>query len=428
MKLDFNFDGKTLLKKWWEQVKANFLTIQNEHNNLSDKVSDEVNQRINLGKDLSGKIATEISERKAADNLLESKITNEQDMRKSVDNNLRERIENEITERQSADEMSAVKLFKKAEKTDLYGTEESVTHTITHNLAKSDFTININAAYGNGTVTINSLAVQNKIFMDGKQPIQTESISAEFSAEKGEEGEKYINILYFADTGKLGLEVTEQPESGNIAKMNVTYMNAVITEMYDGRIRFDSINDLSALKTNSKGSFLEAINEIVDGKVPINHASNTSTYGIGNSSNFGHLKLSDSVGAELPAGRGYAATPKAVKTAYNKAVEAYDLADGKMDKTFSSNGYTTIDEITEKVDEKIGLNDIAYGTNPSDGYYLSEIVKEIADSMIKCNEIGAASIADLLQNVDDIWCACCSYGFRGPLEVVEAVAELKKNK
>ena len=24
MKLDFNFDGKTLLKKWWQQVKSNF--------------------------------------------------------------------------------------------------------------------------------------------------------------------------------------------------------------------------------------------------------------------------------------------------------------------------------------------------------------------------------------------------------------------
>lgn len=428
MKLDFNFDGKTLLKKWWEQVKANFRTIQNEHNNLNDKVSDEVNQRINLGKDLSGKITTEISERQAADNLLESKITNEQDLRKSAYNNLHDRIENEITERQKVDEMNDVKLFKKAEKTDLYGTEESVTHTITHNLAKSDFAININTAYGNGTVTINSLAVQNKIFMDGKHPIQTESISAEFSAEKGEEGEKYINILYFADTGKLGLEVTEQPESGNVAKMNVTYMNAVVTEMYDGRIRFDSINDLSALKTKSKGSFLEAINEIVDGKVPTNHASSTSTYGIGNSSNFGHLKLSDSTSSTSSTSSGIAATPKAVKTAYDKAVSAYNLANGKLDKTFSSNGYTTIDEITEKIGEKIGLNDIAYGTNPSDGYYLSEITKEIGDSMIKCNEIGAASIADLLQNVDDIWCACYSYGFTGPFEVVEAVAELMKNK
>lgn len=28
MKLDFNFDGKTLLKKWWQQVKSNFQTVR----------------------------------------------------------------------------------------------------------------------------------------------------------------------------------------------------------------------------------------------------------------------------------------------------------------------------------------------------------------------------------------------------------------
>lgn len=351
MKLDFNFDGKTLLKKWWEQVKANFLTIQNEHNNLNDKVSDEVSQRVNLGKDLSGKIATEISERKAADNLLESKITNEQDMRKSADNNLQERIENEIAERQGADEMNDVKLFKKAEKTDLYGTEKSVTHTITHNLAKSDLAININAANGNGTVTINSLAVQNKIFMDGKQPIQTESISAEFSAEKGEEGEKYINILYFADTGKLGLEVTEQPESGNIAKMNVTYMNATITEMYDGRIRFDGINDLSALKTKNKGSFLEAINEV-----------------------------------------------------------------------------------TAEINKKIGLDDIAYEVSVSDGYEndysypLRDVVMEVAETMILCDECGATGLREMIDSVDDMRRAFGSNGFNGVYDFVKVVAELRKNK
>ena len=32
MKLDFNFDGKTLLKKWWQQVKSNFQTVQDEYN------------------------------------------------------------------------------------------------------------------------------------------------------------------------------------------------------------------------------------------------------------------------------------------------------------------------------------------------------------------------------------------------------------
>ena len=40
--------------------------------------------------------------------------------------------------------------------------------------------------------------------------------------------QKYINLLYSTETGKLDLEVTEQPEPGNFAKMDVTYMKATI--------------------------------------------------------------------------------------------------------------------------------------------------------------------------------------------------------
>ena len=49
MKLDFNFDGKTLLKKWWQQVKSNFQTVQDEYNALEDNLSEEINQRVNIG-------------------------------------------------------------------------------------------------------------------------------------------------------------------------------------------------------------------------------------------------------------------------------------------------------------------------------------------------------------------------------------------
>ena len=153
-------------------------------------------------------------------------------------------------------------------------TEENITHKITHSLKKSDFIININAGNGNGTVTINSLPVQTKIFRDGRAYIQTAPISASFSAEKGEEGEKWINLLYDCDNGTLGLEVTEQPESGNVAKMNVTYMKAEVAEIYAGIIRFEGLNTLDALKTNNRDSFVGAINELVSGKVGANDIVN----------------------------------------------------------------------------------------------------------------------------------------------------------
>ena len=274
MKLDFNFDGKTLLKKWWQQVKSNFQTVQDEYNALEDNLSEEINRRVNLGNDLTDKITKETSDRKTADRSLEGKISNEVNSRQEADNELSGRIEYEKMERQADNEENKSRFFEKADKTELYGREKNITHKITHSLKKSDFIININQGNGNGTVTINSLPVQTKIFRDGRAYIQTAPISASFSAEKGEEGEKWINLLYDCDNGTLGLEVTEQPESGNVAKMNVTYMKAEVAEIYAGIIRFEGLNTLDALKTNNRDSFVGAINELVSGKVGANDVVN----------------------------------------------------------------------------------------------------------------------------------------------------------
>lgn len=275
MKLDFNFDGKTLLKKWWQQVKSNFQTVQDEYNALEDNLSEEINQRVNIGNDLTEKITKETSDRKKADNSLEIKISNEVNSRQEADDELSGRIEYEKMERQADNEENKSRFFEKADKTELYGREKNITHKITHSLKKSDFIININAGNGNGTVTINSLPVQTKIFRDGRAYIQTAPISASFSAEKGEEGEKYINLLYSTETGKLDLEVTEQPEPGNFAKMDVTYMKATISEMYARRMYFDGLNTLTSLATKNKNSFLEAINELVASDTSINNSIGT---------------------------------------------------------------------------------------------------------------------------------------------------------
>ena len=162
MKLDFNFDGKTLLKKWWQQVKSNFQTVQDEYNALEDNLSEEINQRVNLGNDLTdkitketsdrktadrsleGKISTETSDRKKADNSLEIKISNEVNSRQEADDELSGRIEYEKMERQADNEENKSRFFEKADKTELYGREKNITHKITHSLKKSDFIININ--------------------------------------------------------------------------------------------------------------------------------------------------------------------------------------------------------------------------------------------------------------------------------------------
>lgn len=59
----------------------------------------------------------------------------------------------------------------------------------------------------------------------------------------------------------------------------------------------------------------------ISGKAPNNHASSSNTYGVGDSSNYGHLKLSDSTSSTSGTSGGVAATPSSVKSAYDLANE-----------------------------------------------------------------------------------------------------------
>lgn len=70
----------------------------------------------------------------------------------------------------------------------------------------------------------------------------------------------------------------------------------------------------------AEGNITEAQNDInglqtaVDKKAPINHASTANTYGQGSSTNFGHVKVTDTVGA-TGASTGTAASPTGVQNA-----------------------------------------------------------------------------------------------------------------
>ena len=81
--------------------------------------------------------------------------------------------------------------------------------------------------------------------------------------------------------------------------------------------------DIASLDTRmdaAEGNITEAQNDIdrlqtaVDGKAPINHASTANTYGQGSSTNFGHLKVTDTAG-ETAASTGTAASPTGVQNA-----------------------------------------------------------------------------------------------------------------
>lgn len=257
MKLNFNFDGKTLLKDWWKTVRDNFTTIQTDHNTLSDKLDTEITQRTNADVGLSDQITAEKKARESADSSLSSRINNEATIRQAADNELQRNIDSEITERQTAD-------GKKADKTELYGTDETTKHTVTYSLTAADMAVSIDVGHSTGTVTVAGNTVKSKILLDGYS-IQAADLSATFGCGKGEDGDKYICIYYSPETGTLTMTVEDvetSPEEGTVALMTVGYNTATVTTMYNRAQTFTGINNLNGLKTDNKNSFLEAVNEI----------------------------------------------------------------------------------------------------------------------------------------------------------------------
>lgn len=134
----------------------------------------------------------------------------------------------------------------------------------------------------------------------------------------------------------IGNKANEAELSGHISDTNNPH---TVTKEQLGLENVDNTSDIDK-------PISTAIQEALNDKAPTNHASGATTYGVGNASNYGHLKLSDSVSSSNSTSNGCAATPKATKTAYDKAVEAYELANDKLDANFVSNGYVGIDEVT----------------------------------------------------------------------------------
>ena len=76
-------------------------------------------------------------------------------------------------------------------------------------------------------------------------------------------------------------------------------------------------------------------------RAPTNHASTATTYGVGNNSSYGHLKLSASTSSTNGTSNGTAATPSAVKAAYDLANTAKTTADGIISASGTTTGTST---------------------------------------------------------------------------------------
>ena len=124
--------------------------------------------------------------------------------------------------------------------------------------------------------------------------------------------------------------------------VNLSDAQALTNKTYEGYTLGDACekgvdNTVTEGSSNliTSGAVKTALNNIgggSGGNVPTNHASSDTTYGVGDASNYGHLKLSNSTTSTAGSSSGVAATPAAVKKAYDAAVAAQATADEALSK------------------------------------------------------------------------------------------------
>ena len=81
---------------------------------------------------------------------------------------------------------------------------------------------------------------------------------------------------------------------------------------------------------------ISAINTALAGKAPTAHAVNANTYGLGTNGVYGHVKLSDSTSSTSGQTAGIAATPAAVKAAYDRGTAGVNAAKTADDKAVAA--------------------------------------------------------------------------------------------
>lgn len=312
MKLNFNFDGKTFLSKWWKIVRDNFTAIQTDHNTLSDKLDTEITQRTNADVGLANQITAEKTARESADSSLSSRINNEATIRQAADNELQRNIDSEITERQTADtnisnsvkaEESARKSADKelkarideinanTETTILFG--EKKQHTVKF-VAPSKPTLYFDGQqeYDGESMTVD-ITLKDAFYIDGKQiagtfsepcinvPIDGIYIVVRYdfsnnmcsissnstSVPSAISGDVWTFTLYHINDINLEMKIDSESPTGEryefisaavdyvIENENATGDSYFITNTYE-RVR-----TLADLATVNKNSFIDAVNE-----------------------------------------------------------------------------------------------------------------------------------------------------------------------
>lgn len=142
---------------------------------------------------------------------------------------------------------------------------------------------------------------------------------AELESTVDEHGKEITNVQKTANDA-LSLAQTNESEIETTQDTVTSLTSRVVAVEGTANQNKTDIKSIDTRVGVAEGNITEAQNDIdglqtaVDGKAPTNHASTANTYGQGSSTNFGHVKVTDTVGA-TDASTGTAASPTGVQNA-----------------------------------------------------------------------------------------------------------------
>lgn len=120
--------------------------------------------------------------------------------------------------------------------------------------------------------------------------------------------------------GYIKNKLTEYMTGGisSVITTNFKVDKAIISDA-DGKLKS---SEVTATELGFLAGVGSSVQTQIDGKAPTSHASTATTYGEATGSNYGHVKLSDSTSSTSGVSGGVAATPAAVKAAYDALDDA----------------------------------------------------------------------------------------------------------
>ena len=162
---------------------------------------------------------------------------------------------------------------------------------------------------------------------------------------------------YFTtDDGKFYIDTATANGTSNRVCLNAakadklkTARTITVNGDADGSVSFDGSQNVTlTLDIPDLDELSTACSDLNKNKAPNNHASTATTYGKGDASNYGHVKLTDTISTSSTTG-GVAATPNAVRTAYNLADTANTTAN--TNKTNIETIKSTLETIQDDIRE-----------------------------------------------------------------------------